>query len=37
MSDKDRVCVCVCFMLSNRHSEPTDVLFWGEKDEGKKK
>lgn len=36
MTDKDRVCVCVCFMLSNRHSEPTDVLFWGKKDEGKK-
>lgn len=36
MTDKDRVCVCVCFMLSNRHLEPTDVLFWGEKDEGKK-
>lgn len=37
MTDKDRVCVCVCFMLSNRHLEPTDVLFWGKKDEGKKK
>lgn len=36
MTDKDRVCVCVCFMLSNRHLEPTDVLFWGKKDEGKK-